>query len=101
MTTPGIYSPGIASPLTSPGIYSPGAPPGGYSQFQYNNSISNTQPLNNDYSIHQQVYRPTEDEAAHHKAKAMKPPRGKLEARAGQVEKGVGSLLKRLEKKIG
>jgi hypothetical protein len=55
----------------------------------------------NDYSIHQQVYRPTEDEAAHHKAKAMKPPRGRLEQRAGQVEKGVGSLLKKLEKKIG
>ena len=101
MTTPGIYSPGVASPLTSPGIYSPGAPPGGFSQFQYNNSISNTQPLNNDYSIHSQVYRPTEDEAARHLPKAGKPPRGKLEARAGQVEKGVGSLLKRLEKKIG
>jgi hypothetical protein len=54
-----------------------------------------------DYSIHQQVYRPTEHEAAHHKAKAAKPPKGKLEARAGQVEKGVGSLLKKLEKKIG
>jgi hypothetical protein len=101
VTTPGIYSPGIASPLTSPGSYTPGAPPGGFSQFQYNNSISNTQPLTHDYSIHQQVYRPTEDEAAHHKAKAVKPPKGKLEARAGQVERGVGSLLKKLEKKMG
>lgn len=101
MATPGIFSPGVSSPLTSPGIPTPGAPPGGFSQFQYSNQISSTQPLMNDYSIHQQVYRPTEDEAAHHKAKAMKPPRGRLEQRAGQVEKGVGSLLKKLEKKIG
>lgn len=101
-TTPGIFSPGIASPLTSPGTYTPGAPPGGFSQFQYNNQISNTQPLMNDYSIHQQVYRPTEDEAAHSsKVKAAKPSKGKLEARAGQLEKGVGSLFKKLEKKIG
>jgi hypothetical protein len=100
-TTPGIYSPGVSSPLTSPGTYTPGAPPGGFSHFQYNSTISNTQPLMTDYSIHQQVYRPTEDEAAHHRGKAAKPPKGKLEARAGQLEKGVGSLLKKLEKKIG
>jgi hypothetical protein len=100
-TTPGIYSPGVSSPLTSPGIYTPGAPPGGFSQFQYNNQLSNTQPLMTDYSIHQQVYRPTEDEATHHKAKAAKPQKGKLEARAGQLEKGMGSLFKKLEKKIG
>ena len=97
ITSPGIYSPGIASP----GSLTAGAPPGGFSQFQYNNSLSNTQPLANDYSIHQQVYRPTEDEAARHLPKASKPPKGKLEARAGQVEKGVGSLFRKLEKKIG
>jgi hypothetical protein len=100
MTTPGIYSPGVSSPLTTPGFHAPGAPPGGYSQFQYGSQINST-PLMNDYSIHQQLYRPTEEESAHHKAKALKPPRGKLEQRAGQVEKGVGSLLKKLEKKIG
>jgi hypothetical protein len=101
ITTPGIYSPGVSSPLTTPGNYTAGAPPGGFSQFQYNNQIGNAAPLMNDYSIHHQLYRPTEDEAAHHKAKAAKPPRGRLEQRAGQVEKGVGSLLKKLEKKIG
>jgi hypothetical protein len=45
------------------------------------------------------VYRPTEGEAVG-KTKT-KPPRGKLEERAGQLEKGVGGFLKKLEKKIG
>lgn len=53
-----------------------------------------------DYSIHSQVYRPTEGEYKV-KSKPAKPPAGKLEARAGQVEKGVNGLLKKLEKKIG
>ena len=54
--------------------------------------------------MHQQVYRPTESEAntKHNKPiKQAKPPRGKLEDRAEQLEKGVGSFLKKLEKKIG
>jgi hypothetical protein len=103
MTTPGVYSPGFPSQMPNLGVQSPGAPPGGFAQYNYNNSISNTRPLNNDYSIHSQVYRPTEFEAAHgHKpGKAAKPPAGKLEAKAVQVEKGVNSIFKRLEKKIG
>lgn len=56
----------------------------------------------NDYSIHQQVYRPTEVEGTiKHNTKPFKPPTGKFEQKAGQLEKGVGSLLKKLEKKIG
>jgi hypothetical protein len=103
MATPGVYSPGFASPMPNPGVQSPGAPPGGFAQYNYNNSISNTQPLSNDYSIHSQVYRPTEFESAHgHKpGKAAKPPSGKLEAKAVRAEKGMNSVLKRLEKKIG
>ena len=53
-----------------------------------------------DYSIHSQVYRPTENEAnSHHKP--SKPPAGKLEQKAGHIERGVTGLLKKLEKKIG
>ncbi|TVY14270.1 hypothetical protein LARI1_G008139 [Lachnellula arida] len=94
MSTPGLYSPGQP--------YTPGAPPppGGFAQYNYNPSLSHTVPLGGDYSIHQQVYRPTEGEVTA-KTKPSKPPRGKLEERAGQLEKGVGGFLKKLEKKIG
>jgi hypothetical protein len=87
---------------TSAEMYNPGiaAPPGGYSQFDYNPGLSNTRPMMTDYSIHQQIYRPTEGEAKT-KAKPAKAPAGKLEARAGKVEHGVNSFLKRLEKKVG
>jgi hypothetical protein len=103
MTTPGVYSAGFPSPMLNPGVQSPDAPPGGFAQYNYNNSINNTKPLMNDYSIHSQVYRPTETELAHgyKPGKALKPPAGKLEAKAGQVEKGVNSFLRKLEKKIG
>ncbi|KAI6712663.1 hypothetical protein B2J93_1866 [Marssonina coronariae] len=97
---PGIYSPGRGTPITGPPAAQPHvAPPGGFSQHQYT-SVSNTKPLMTDYSIHQQVYRPTENEA-YKPAKEVKAPRGNLEKRAGQLEKGMGSLLKKLEKKIG
>ena len=52
-----------------------------------------------DYSIHQQVYRPTEGEVNKHKV--PKPNKGKLEAGAGSLERSVTGLLKKLEKKIG
>lgn len=77
------------------------APPGGFSQYDYNPGLSNTKPIMTDYSIHTQIYRPTEGESAVKTRKPAKPPAGKLEARAGKVEKGVNGLLKKLEKKIG
>ncbi|KAI9055143.1 hypothetical protein LZ554_000107 [Drepanopeziza brunnea f. sp. 'monogermtubi'] len=99
-STPGIYSPGVGTPITGPPAPAPHvAPPGGFSQHQYA-SVSNTKPLMTDYSIHQQVYRPTENEA-YKPAKEVKAPRGNLEKRAGQLEKGMGSFFKKLEKKIG
>jgi hypothetical protein len=101
MSTPGIYSPGLSSSMPAPGAYNPNvAPPGGFAQYNYNPSLSGTQPLMNDYSIHQQVYRPTENESAI-KTRPAKPPAGKLEANAGKIEKGLTGLLKRVEKKIG
>jgi len=95
--------------MITPGIYSPAAgaissPPGGYSTYAYGHRQSGSgtgaPPLMNDYSIHQQVYRPTEGEAAI-KNRPAKEPRGKLEERAGKLEKGVGGFLKKLEKKYG
>lgn len=88
---------------TSAEMYNPGiaAPPGGFAEFDYNPGLSNTRPMMTDYSIHQQIYRPTEGEAKVKTKKHAKPPAGKLEARAGRVETGVNGLLKKLEKKIG
>ncbi|KAL2074070.1 hypothetical protein VTL71DRAFT_7848 [Oculimacula yallundae] len=101
-TAPGVFSPGIDTriPITGPPQPAPHvAPPGGFAQHQYT-SVSNTQPLMTDYSIHQQVYRPTENEAYKPK-KEPKAPRGNLEKRAGQIEKGIGGIFKKIEKKIG
>jgi hypothetical protein len=102
--SPGMSTPGLTSPgFPSPAIYSP-APPGGFAQFNYaqtNPALSGTKPMSTDYSIHQQVYRPTENETIKHNSKPAKAPRGKLEERAGQLEKGVGGFLKKLEKRLG
>lgn len=76
----------------------PPAPPGGYSTYQYTQAEST--PLADEYSIHQQIYRPTEGEAAV-KNKPVKPPRGRLEDNAQKLEKGVTGLLKKFEKKYG
>lgn len=54
----------------------------------------------NDYSIHQQVYRPTETEANMKHNKPLKKGT-RLEAAGGAVENRVGGFLKKLEKKIG
>ncbi|KAL3421361.1 RNA recognition motif-containing protein [Phlyctema vagabunda] len=101
LSSPGIYSPGLPPPPSAvPQIGSP--PPGGFSNYTYNpnNSLSNTQPLANDYSVHQQVYRPTEGEmVGRYKEKVQ--PSGKLESKASNVEKRVGGFLKKLEKKYG
>jgi hypothetical protein len=47
----------------------------------------------NEYDIHSQVYRPTEEEVP--KVKHHKVPE------AGKVDKGVNRFLKKLEKKLG
>ncbi|KAG9243754.1 hypothetical protein BJ878DRAFT_480801 [Calycina marina] len=111
MTSPAIYSPGFApSHQPTPGAYNPAAspPPGGFAQYSYgasNTSLSNTPAMQTQYSVHQQVYRPTEAEAGtkhHEKPKpAGKAPSGKFEQRAGQLEKGMTGLFRKLEKKIG
>ncbi|KJZ77558.1 hypothetical protein HIM_03282 [Hirsutella minnesotensis 3608] len=56
-----------------------------------------------DYSIHQQVYRPTEVEGGQtpHQYQPKQEPKGKLEENAGRLERGVTGMLKKFEKKFG
>lgn len=82
--------------LPGPPPGGPTPPPGGFSQYQYSQGPG--KPLANDYSVHQQVYRPTEAEGQH-KYKPQKEPRGKLEDNAMKLEKGVTSIFKKIEKK--
>jgi hypothetical protein len=118
MTSP-VYSPGITSPQ-QPAPFNPSAaqttaaappPPGGYAQYSYGSTsdtpVSHTPAFSTDYSVHQQVYRPTESEASiKHNEKPKpaqpneKPPTGKLEQGAARLEKGVSGFLKKLEKKF-
>lgn len=55
--------------------------------------------------MHQQLYRPTEQEASiRHNEPTPQPSQekkgGKLEHRAEKIEKGVGRFLKKLDKKL-
>ncbi|PQE32659.1 hypothetical protein CJF32_00004190 [Rutstroemia sp. NJR-2017a WRK4] len=115
LPTPGLFSPGFAPqhqmpPVQSPApglqpLTSPSAPPGGFSQYSYSaHSTPAPHALATDYSIHQQVYRPTEVEAAKslkHKPSKNSKTMGKLEENAGRLEKGVTGILKKFEKKYG
>lgn len=78
-------------------------PPGGFAQHNYGQS--NQQYSGNPYDVHNQVYRPTEEEAAPHHRKPSRQstskPQSKFDAGADRVEKGVGRLFKKIEKKIG
>jgi len=83
-------------------------PEGGYSQYQYKPSQPQQQqqrPGSNPYDVHNQVYRPTEDEHRPHGNKASassgsgKPSR--FDSGTERVEKGVGRFFKKLEKRIG
>jgi hypothetical protein len=82
---------------------SPPPPQGGYAQYQYTpNTAPQAQPqpqAADPYSVHGQVYRPTEQEhAQHHKEKYRRESagQGKWDQRAEKLEKKGGKLLKRL-----
>ena len=95
-------SPGLTTPtLSFPSIHAGAAPPGGFAQFNYNNGMNNPNPLMMSYSVHQQVYRPTENEAIARNNKGQRPPRARLEERAGHLEKTVNGFIKKIEKRIG
>ncbi|KAI1432830.1 hypothetical protein GGR50DRAFT_554163 [Xylaria sp. CBS 124048] len=108
---PAVPNPGLPAP--------PPAPPGGYSQFNYANThqapaptpttVPTTVPApatataTADYSIHQQLYRPTEHEQAP-KYGGYKPKvetQSKLGQNAERLERGVTGILKKFEKKFG
>lgn len=104
---PPVQSPGYPghSPLPSPGFapqqqYQPLAspPPGGYTNYQY--SSTSQQASSDPYTMHQQLYRPTEQEASiHHNEPAGATQRNSnIGKRAEKVEKGVGKFLKKLDK---
>ncbi|ATY58383.1 RNA recognition motif-containing [Cordyceps militaris] len=91
-----------SSPPAATTAASPPPPLGGYSNYSY----SNPTPAQNgglDYSLHQQVYRPTEVEmsAKLQPYQPKKETKSKLEQKAGKLENGVTGMLKRFEKKFG
>ncbi|KAK4447586.1 hypothetical protein QBC34DRAFT_409064 [Podospora aff. communis PSN243] len=119
VTQGGLTSPGLASPYGSsigspytPGSHTP-TPPGlnpvppppvpqssqtgaGYT---YQPSAP-SQPQQSEYNIHQQFYVP-EGQQKPEPYKPKQEQKGKLEEKAGKLEKGVTGLLKRVEKKFG
>ncbi|KAK0753811.1 hypothetical protein B0T18DRAFT_477093 [Schizothecium vesticola] len=113
----GMGSPGLISPFPSGG-YTQGShtptPPGASSSvppppvphstqtgagYTYNPAAA-AQPQASEYAVHQQFYVP-EGQQQHKPQAPAKEPRGKMEERAGKLEKGVTGMLKRMEKKFG
>ena len=82
-------------------------PPGGYADYDYGQQPQrhhSQSSQSNEYDVHSQVYRPTEEEAHKHRkhsdaGQGQQP--GRLEQRAAKVDKGVNRLFKRLEKNFG
>lgn len=83
----------------TPGL--PPPPPGGYAQFNYNNS-QQAAPPGVDYGIHQQLYRPTEQEhaAKYAEYKPKVETHSKLGQGAERLERGVTGMFKKFEKKF-
>lgn len=85
-------------------LQSPGAPPGGFSNYSYTSSPAPGSAQGgggSDWSIHKQVYRPTEFEATADHEAPKREGRGKLGQNADRIERGVSGVLKKLEKKFG
>jgi hypothetical protein len=108
---PGPQSPPVHSSLPSPGFppqqYQPLAspPPGGYTQFQYSSTsgqVPGTNPHSVPQNMHQQLYRPSEQEASvvEHSNPNPVQRNSNMGKRVDKVEKGVGKFLKKLDKKF-
>ncbi|KAI1361822.1 hypothetical protein F5Y08DRAFT_330548 [Xylaria arbuscula] len=86
-------------PVQSPGL--PPPPPGGYSQFNY--SAAPQMGGGSEYNIHQQLYRPTEQEHAAKYGEYKPKPEGGAQSKLGQnaerLERGVTGMLKKFEKR--
>ncbi|RYN15764.1 hypothetical protein AA0119_g12765 [Alternaria tenuissima] len=98
---PAPQSPPAHSAVPSPGFppqqYQPMASPG-YAQYQYGSTTAQPQGQN----LHQQLYRPTETEAAVQDHENPNAPQrnSNIGKRVDKVEKGIGSFLKKLDKKF-
>ncbi|VUC30020.1 unnamed protein product [Clonostachys rosea] len=84
-------------PVSSPGL--PPPPPGGFSSFSYSHPTQ-AAPGQSDYSIHQQLYRPTEQEAVIGAGYESKEGKSKMGENAARFERGVSGMLKKFEKKF-
>ncbi|KAL8938827.1 MAG: hypothetical protein Q9216_003687 [Gyalolechia sp. 2 TL-2023] len=83
-------------------------PVGGYSDYNYSqphhHHHHHSQQAGNEYDVHNQMYRPTQEEMHRHKQHRPSEggqPSGKLEQQAGRLDKGVNRFFKKLEKRIG
>ncbi|CAK7199059.1 hypothetical protein SEUCBS139899_001727 [Sporothrix eucalyptigena] len=119
VTSPSPFNPAASFPAFSPPPTTATAPPpsaaagstattalyqppaeAGFSNYNYGGKGGSAAPGDApDFSIHQQLYRPTHGEAVSHGPK--KEPRGRLEEQAGRLEKGVTGMLKKFEKRFG
>ncbi|KAK8061784.1 hypothetical protein PG994_008150 [Apiospora phragmitis] len=102
---PPVSATSTPASLQSPGLSSP--PPGGYANYNYTTSNPSGAGGATDYSIHSQVYRPTEQEAVHRKGESggsYRPRSGEERSKLGQnadrLERGVTGMFKKLEKKL-
>jgi hypothetical protein len=83
----------------------PTPPVGGYSNYQYGQQ--GQRPVSGSggqdpYNVHGQVYRPAETEhVSHHKPSRTPTSASHKPSNAEKLEKGVGRLFKKIEKKIG
>ncbi|KAK6821037.1 hypothetical protein PG987_015437 [Apiospora arundinis] len=103
---PAFSGPPTSTSTPASGLSAPPAPPGGYANYNYTTSASSGTGAT-DYSIHSQVYRPTEQEAVnHHKhdSGSYRPRSGEERSKLGQnadrLERGVTGMFKKLEKKL-
>jgi hypothetical protein len=90
----------------TPGQATPVPPVGGYSNYTYNPQaqLGDSQSGSQDYSVHSQLYRPTELESVKGKPQQPYQPKqegkGRLEENAGRLERGVTGMFKKFEKRF-
>ncbi len=111
--SPGFPPAPQSPPMKSPGMpqqhghghHAPSPPVGGYSQYTYGSTAAQRQAQissNDPRNMHQQLWRPSEYESTihGHHAPGEHAPNSNIGKRVEKVEKGIGSLLKKLDKKF-
>ena len=82
-------------------------PPGGYGNFEHahhDHRHHSHSSASNEYDVHSQTYRPTEEDAHRHRKSSNAAPgqqTGRFEQGAARIDKGVNRLFSKLEKKLG